>query len=194
MRRLHLDEIWWLVSPQNRLKPRAGMAPLATRLASARRVARHPRIRPTTIERELGTSATIDTLRALQHRFPHVRFVWLMGADNLAQFHKWLGWRDIARLVPIVVFARPPYTGPSRYAPAMGWLRRYLRRNPARWREWTLPAITMLHLGLDQRSASAIRLADPCWADAERSNMRKQGRACPDLPGKKVPAIQGQLI
>lgn len=164
MKRLRLDAIWWVVSPQNRLKPRRGMAPIDARLASARRVARHPRIIPTDFEQRHGTFATIDTISALRRRFPQVRFIWLMGADNLLQFHQWLGWREIARLVPIVVFARPPYTGKSQFAPAMGWLRRYVRKNAAGWRDWKLPAVTILNLGLDHRSATAIRQARPAWA------------------------------
>jgi nicotinate-nucleotide adenylyltransferase len=164
MQRLGLDEVWWLVSPQNPLKPVAGMAPLAARLGSARAVARHPRIRVTALEAELGTQLTVDTVAALKARHPQVRFLWLMGADNLLQFHRWAAFRDIARAVPIVVMARPLYAGPSQSAPAMGWLRRRRRRNPAGWRTWHLPAIALVHLGLDPRSATAIRREDPDWA------------------------------
>lgn len=165
LHRLGLDEVWWLVSPQNPLKPAAGMAPLAARLASARQVARHPRIRPTAIEAELGTQLTIDTLQALRRRFPQVRFLWLMGSDNLIQFHRWIAWRDIARTVPIVVMARPLYAGASQSAPAMGWLRRYRHRNAAGWGSWALPGIAMADFGLDARSATAIRRVEPDWAD-----------------------------
>ncbi len=164
MKRLRLDEVWWLVSPQNPLKPVAGMAPLAARLASARAVARHPRIRVSAIEAELGTQLTVDTVQALRRRFPQLRFVWLMGADNLLQFHRWADWRTIARTVPIVVLARPLYAGPSQSAPAMAWLRRHRRRSVAGWRSWRLPAIAILNVGLDQRSATAIRRDDPAWA------------------------------
>jgi len=165
LERLRLDEVWWLVSPQNPLKPAAGMAPLAARLASARAVARHPRIRVSAIEAELGTQLTVDTVQALKRRFPHVRFLWLMGADNLLQFHRWADWRTIARTLPIVVLARPHYAGPSQSAPAMAWLRRHRRRGTAGWRSWRLPAIAILNAGLDQRSATAIRRDDPDWAD-----------------------------
>src|SRR5690606_25554901 len=89
---LALDEVWWLVSPGNPLKPKAGMAPLAARVRSAQHTARGARIRVSAIERELGTRFTIDTLRALKRRYPRRRFVWLMGADNLAQFHLWKDW------------------------------------------------------------------------------------------------------
>ncbi len=165
LKRLHLDEVWWLVSPQNPLKPVAGMAPLAARVASARRAARHPRIRVSTIEAELGTQLTVDTLQALKRLYPHVRILWLMGADNLLQFHRWAEWRTIARTVPIVVMARPLYAGPSQSAPAMAWLRKHRHKNPAEWRNWHLPALSYVNLGLDQRSATAIRHADPAWAD-----------------------------
>lgn len=162
--RLGLDEVWWLVSPQNPLKARVGMAPLAARLARARAVARHPRIRPTAIEQRLGTRYTCDTIRRLRQIFPDVRFVWLMGSDNLLQFHRWANWRGIARLVPIVVIARAPAAGPAHYAPAMGWLRRF-RHQPAQgWAGWRPPAIGFLHLGYDRRSATAIRRTTPDWA------------------------------
>lgn len=165
MRRLKLDAVWWLVSPQNPLKPVAGMAPLGARMASARRVARHPRIRVTDVEARLGTQLTIDTIAGLKALHPQVRFLWIMGADNLLQFHRWAAWRDIARAVPVVVVARPGYTGRSQFAPAMGWLRRYRRRSPANWRSWTLPAILFVNAALDPRSATLLRQQDPHWAE-----------------------------
>ena len=106
MAALGLDEAWWLVSPGNPLKPRAGMAPLAARYRSALRQARAAPIRVTAIERELGTVFTADTLRAIRRRFPRRRFVWLMGSDNLAQVHRWRRWRQIARDMPIAGIAR----------------------------------------------------------------------------------------
>ena len=107
---LDLDEVWWLVSPQNPLKPVAGMAPFADRMASARAMARHPRIRVTDLEARIGTRFTADTLKALVTRFPGCRFVWLMGADNLAQISSWRDWTKIFHLTPIAVFDRPSYT------------------------------------------------------------------------------------
>lgn len=166
--RMRLDEVWWLVSPQNPLKPAAGMAPFEARLARARAVARHPRIRVLDIEARLETQLTADTVAALRARFPHLRFAWIMGADNLLQFHLWAAWREIARMVPIVVVARPPYSGRCRRAPAMGWLRRFRRRHAARWRTWPLPSIVFLDLGLDPTSATAIRALDPAWAEPAR--------------------------
>ncbi len=107
--RLRLDQVWLLVSPGNPLKPRAGMAPLADRLASARAIADGRRIVATDIERRLRTRYTRDTLRRLQRLFPRVRFVWLMGADGLAELPRWRRWRDIVRAVPIAVLPRPGY-------------------------------------------------------------------------------------
>src|SRR5205085_9988762 len=127
MRALGLDEMWWLVSPGNPLKEKKGMASLAARFASARRQARRLPIRVTAIERELGSPFTVETLRVLIRRYPHRRFVWIMGADNLVQFHRWRQWREIAALVPIAVVARPGYDGPAQAARAMGWLRRFVR-------------------------------------------------------------------
>lgn len=167
MRLLGLDEVWWLVSPQNPLKAENGMAPLSARLASARAVVSHPRIRPMAVEAELGTRYTVDTLAALKRRHPRTAFIWLMGADNLAQFHRWRDWRGIAKAVPIAVFARPGYIGDAHTAPAMGWLRRF-RRSQARgrhWTEWRLPAIVILSIRLSPLSASSIRARNPRWAD-----------------------------
>ena len=110
LERLRLDEVWWLVSPQNPLKAAAGMAPFEARLEAAGAFVRDRRIRVTGIEGELGTRYTKDTLRALKGRFPGVRFVWIMGADNLAQMCRWKGWPGIFRAVAIAVFARPSYS------------------------------------------------------------------------------------
>jgi nicotinate-nucleotide adenylyltransferase len=107
--RLALDQVWWLVSPQNPLKPVAGMAPLAERLAQARRLVHHPRIRVLDLESRLGTRYSIDTLRRLAGR-PGLRIVWLIGADNLAQLPRWHRWRDLVRTAPVAVFERAPYS------------------------------------------------------------------------------------
>ena len=164
---LELDEAWWMVSPGNPLKSRQGMAPLAARVRSARAQSRNAPIRVTAIERKLGTRYTVDTLRALVRLFPQRRFVWLMGADNLAQFHKWKNWRQIAREMPIAVIARPGYDDDAIASPAMAWLRRY-RLSAARLRnrgEWSAPALIELRFDPDPRSATQIRAADPDWAE-----------------------------
>lgn len=105
LRRLGLDCVWWLVSPQNPLKTNS--SPLSARLASAKRAAIGSDMIVTDIENQLGTTYTLDTLRALKRRYKGVHFVWLMGADNLAGFEHWRGWENIARLVPICVVSRP---------------------------------------------------------------------------------------
>ncbi|MFC6854322.1 nicotinate-nucleotide adenylyltransferase [Marivibrio halodurans] len=109
LKRLRLDQVWWLVSPQNPLKAREGMASHAERMASARSVARHPRIRVSDIESRIGLSHTADVLVRLRERYPRIRFVWLMGADNLATIHRWKHWHKIFTAIPIAVFARPSY-------------------------------------------------------------------------------------
>lgn len=110
LKRLRLDEVWWLVSPQNPLKPEAGMAPLEERLALARSLARDRRIRVTDIEARLGTRYTVDTVAGLRRRCPGSRFVWLVGADILLELPRWYRWRDLFKSVPIAVFAREPYS------------------------------------------------------------------------------------
>ena len=166
IRALDLDEAWWLVSPGNPLKAGArDMAPLAARLASARRMARRAPIRASDIEARLHTRYTLDTLRKLQRRHPKRQFIWLMGADNLAQFHRWRDWRGIARTMPIAVIARPGYERQARASVAMGWLRRFQR--PAcqakHWTTWRLPALVLLRFRPDPTSATAARAADPDW-------------------------------
>ncbi|HIJ39194.1 MAG TPA: nicotinate-nucleotide adenylyltransferase [Rhodospirillaceae bacterium] len=110
LRALALDEVWWLVSPQNPLKPRLGMAPFSRRLARAQLTARHPAIRVTGIEAQLGTQFTADTVHRLVGRFPATRFVWLMGADNLQQMPEWDRWITIFHRVGVAVFDRSPYS------------------------------------------------------------------------------------
>lgn len=157
--RLGLDEVWWLVSPQNPLKPVAGMAPLADRLAEARRVARHPRIRVTGIEARLGTTYTANTIDALKRRFPALRFVWLMGADNLIQIDRWQCWQRIFGAVPVAVFARPSYCFRALAAKAA---RRFARSRLPEHQGPLLagrqpPAWVFVHGRLNPISASAIR-------------------------------------
>ena len=109
--RLGIDELWWLVSPQNPLKSTDGMGTLSARLKTAKSVAKaEPRIRVTDAEQRLKTRYTVDTLVALQAENPNFRFVWIIGADNLRQIPKWKGWRKIFRMVPIAVFPRAPYS------------------------------------------------------------------------------------
>lgn len=109
LKRLRLSAVWWIVTPHNPLKDAAELAPFDLRLARARDVASHPRIRVSGIECEIGTTYTVDTLTVLTRRFPRIRFVWLIGADNLVQISSWERWERIFFLVPVAVFARPSY-------------------------------------------------------------------------------------
>ena len=156
---LDLDEIWWMVSPQNPLKPTDGMAPFAERLASARAMACHPKIRVTDIESRLCTQFTADTLKALVTRFPSCRFVWLMGADNLAQISSWRDWTKIFHLTPIAVFDRPTYTIKALTALAARRFRRSRRREAAlkMLAATPPPAWVFVHHRLNPISATAIR-------------------------------------
>ncbi len=157
--RLGLDRVIWLVSPQNPLKASNHTAPLATRMASARGQARGPKMTVSDFETRIGARYTIDTLRALKARYPGVHFVWIMGSDNLAGFHRWRGWTDIFHLMPIAVVARPGSLLDSRFAPAV---RRFAHaRLPSR--EGALlataptPAWIYLRAPLNAASSTAIR-------------------------------------
>lgn len=160
-RRLGLDRVWWLVSPGNPLKKTAGLAPLAERLAAARSIARDPGILATDIEARLGTRYTIDTLRALRRLYPGVRFVWIMGADSLVDFHLWRDWQAIARTVPIAVVDRPGFTLAATSSRAARSLSHYripesqARRLPA----MVPPALTILHGPRSALSSTALRAA-----------------------------------
>ncbi len=124
MKAFGLDRVWWLVSPGNPLKER-GPAPLAQRVKAARGVIQHPDVEITDIEALTGTRATADTLAALCRLYPQVKFVWLMGADNLAQFHRWKDWRQIMDSVPVGVVARPGDRISARMSPAARLYARY---------------------------------------------------------------------
>jgi nicotinate-nucleotide adenylyltransferase len=148
-----------MVSPQNPLKPEAGMAPFAERFASARAVARHPRIEVTDIEVRLGSRYTAETLPLLVRRFPRHRFVWLMGADNLIQIDRWQAWQRIFNTVPIAVFSRPSY---SMRALAAKAARRFAKaRVPApkaaELADRTPPAWVFIHGPANRESATEIR-------------------------------------
>ncbi len=158
LKRLGLDRVWWLVSPGNPLKPNPP-APIADRIAWAQAVMDDPRVVITDIEARLGTRHTAATLRRLTALYPNVRFVWLMGADNLAQFHRWQNWDWIMRHVPVAVFARPGTRLAARGSRAAD--------EYARWRQpveaarliagLVPPAWVFLDMPLNDLSSSAIR-------------------------------------
>ncbi len=158
LKRLGLDYVWWLVAPHNPLKPVAGMAPLTDRLRTARLLAKHPRIVVMDLEHALGTRYTIDTLKALHHRFPELNFVWLMGSDNLDNFGRWRRWPEIASRIPIAVVTRPGTVMSALYSPAIrrfGHTRRALRKLPRA----KAPAIAIVDGRRNAQSATAIRAA-----------------------------------
>lgn len=165
MRRLGLERVIWLVSPQNPLKSARDSAPLSERMESARAAARLAASGPSMIvsdfETRAGTQWTIDTLRTLTARHPSVRFVWLMGSDNLADFHRWRGWTDIMQLMPVAVIARPGSLHHSRTAPAAARFAsaRVPTTQARRLPDLTAPAWTWLTAPLNPRSSTALRAA-----------------------------------
>lgn len=176
LKRLGLDQIWWLVTPQNPLKNPKDIAAFDQRMARARRTARHPHLIVTGIEAELGTRYTADTLRLLMRRFPRTRFVWLMGTENLQQVWRWKDWEDIFARVPVAIFRRPCY-------PAG----RGMGRAPIRFGRFWRPPETGLTLAratppvwleLDNRlnytSATHIRQKDPSWLLPRKKPLRKK--------------------
>ncbi len=125
LKRLQLDRVWWLVTPGNPLKDNGGLHALAERMDAARKMAADPRIDISCLESVIGTRYTADTINYLRKRASRVRFVWIMGADNLAQFHRWQNWQRIASQVPIAVIDRPPQSFRALSAPAAQALASY---------------------------------------------------------------------
>jgi nicotinate-nucleotide adenylyltransferase len=157
MKRMGLDQVWWLVSPGNPLKPRPP-APLADRLARARAVMRgHPRVKITALEVRLGTVWTADTIRALKRAYPGVAFVWLMGADNLVQFHRWDRWQDILRAVPVAVLARPGAGVQARLSRAAQVFRQVRLARGESIEGRAPPVWAFINLPMSDASSSAIR-------------------------------------
>ncbi len=158
-RRLGLDQVWWLVAPQNPLK-QLRPAPLQERIAAARRVQTHPRVMIIDLETHIQSHHTINTLEYLVQRFPAMRFVWLMGADNLQGFTHWSRWQNITDLVPMAVFLRPGHQGSSVYQPVMRMLKTArLREDEARRLPVASPpAWCLVTLPLSDVSSTSIRL------------------------------------
>jgi nicotinate-nucleotide adenylyltransferase len=165
MKRLKLDRVWWLVTPGNPLKKGGGLRDLEQRAEAARRIARDPRIDVSCLEFVIGTRYTVDTIDYLSRRLSGLRLVWIMGADNLAQFHRWQNWRRIASEVPIAVIDRPPQSFRALAAPAAQAMARYRlpenqadqladRRAPA----WVF--LTGMKLNL---SSTGLRNPDGSW-------------------------------
>lgn len=156
LKRMGLDQVWWLVSPGNPLKTRQP-APMADRLAQARKVMRDPRVKITALEEALGTRKTADTIDRLKAIYPGVAFVWLMGADNLVQFHKWDRWRDILRAVPVGVLARPGSGVAARLSVAARAFRVHRIERGENLRTHKPPVWAFVNLPMNDASSSAIR-------------------------------------
>jgi nicotinate-nucleotide adenylyltransferase len=165
IKRLKLDRVWWLVTPGNPLKDQGGLHDLNARREAARKMANDPRIDVSCLESVIGTRYTVDTISYLRRRASGLRFVWIMGADNLAQFHRWQNWRRIASEVPIAVIDRPPQSFRALAAPAAQALARYrLPENQAvRLADQRAPAwvfLTGMKLNL---SSTGLRNPDGSW-------------------------------
>ena len=162
LRRLRLDRVWWLVTPGNPLKAPGGIAPARERLEAAREVAADPRIVLTDFEEAAGTRYTVDSLAWLLPRAGGAHFVWIMGADSLADFDRWRGWRDIAAMVPIVVVDRPGFTFAALNGPAARALGRYRvpESEAPRVGQATLPAWVLLTGPRSPLSSTAIRAGE----------------------------------
>jgi len=165
IKRLKLDRVWWLVTPGNPLKDQDGLRDLNERSVAARKMANDPRIDVSCLESVIGTRYTVDTISYLRRRASGLRFVWIMGADNLAQFHRWQNWRRIASEVPMAVIDRPPQSFRALAAPAAQALARYrLPENQAgRLADQRPPAwvfLTGMKLNL---SSTGLRNPDGSW-------------------------------
>jgi nicotinate-nucleotide adenylyltransferase len=160
LKKLDLDYVWWLVSPQNPLKPVKGMASFDKRLAAAKRLAgAHPRMIATGIEEELGTRFTIHTLRALKRRFPALRFVWLMGSDNLVQIPRWRSWQQIFAEVPVAVVTRPGSALPARQSKAANRFKSAAWPADSRFPEAAPPALAVIEVKRNPASGTQLRAA-----------------------------------
>jgi nicotinate-nucleotide adenylyltransferase len=159
LRRLRLDRVWWLVTPGNPLKHNDALPSLADRMDAARRLARDPRLAVTGFEGDIGARFTADTINFLRRRAPGVRFVWIMGADNLRQFHLWRRWRAVAETVPIAVVDRPGSTLCALGSHAGGALAKFRvpERSAAGFADRRPPAFIFLHGPQSMISSSAIR-------------------------------------
>ncbi len=165
IKRLKLDRVWWLVTPGNPLKQQGALRDLDHRIEAARHMADDPRIDVSCLESVIGTRYTVDTITYLRRRGAGLRFVWIMGADNLAQFHRWQNWRRIASEVPIAVIDRPPQSFRALAAPAAQALARYrLPENEAgRLADQPAPAWVFLTGMKMSLSSTGLRNPDGSW-------------------------------
>lgn len=169
IRHLKLDALWWLVSPLNPLKHAGDMAALAPRVERAKALTKaHPAVYVTAAEDALDTQYSVETIAQLRLLHPRTTFIWIMGADNLATFHRWEGWQEIFRLLPIAVIDRPGYALKALSSPAARRFGRYrLRREQTTLlRARTAPAWVFLRGPLHPASATAIRARVPNWPES----------------------------
>lgn len=161
LKRLRLDQLWWVVTPGNPLKETSGLPPLEERMAACRAMISDRRIKVTGFEADLGTPYTAATLAFLRRRYPMVRFVWIMGADNLASLHRWQRWREIMRTMPVAVVDRPGWRHPALASKAARAFRQaYLPESQAAdLPELAPPAWTLLTGPLSPLSSTALRAA-----------------------------------
>jgi nicotinate-nucleotide adenylyltransferase len=171
IKRLNLDRVWWLVTPGNPLKDAGALHDLDARADAARKMADDPRIDVSCLESVIGTRYTADTIIYLRRRCAGLRFVWIMGADNLAQFHRWQNWRRIAAEVPIAVIDRPPQSFRALAAPAAQALARYRvpEKDAGRLANLRAPAWVFLTGMKSSLSSTGLRNPDGSWkASLER--------------------------
>lgn len=165
-RRFRLDRVWWLVSPGNPLKTR-GPAPLGQRMQAAQTLVQDPRVVISDLEARMNTRISADTIAAMRRRWPGVRFIWLMGSDNLVQFHLWERWQEVAAAVPIGVLARPGTRTAARHSVAAKKLQRW--RLPltaaAGLADRRPPAWVLVNLPMSAHSSTALRLVRPDLRD-----------------------------
>lgn len=161
LKRLRLQNIWWMVTPGNPLKDNDNLPPLSARAEFAQTLADHPAITVTGLESGIKTRFTYDTLATLRERLPAVRFVWLMGSDNLAQFHRWQGWKEITQLMPLAVINRPGSSLATRSSVAAQalWRSRVPEQSAGHLASMRAPAWTFLHGPKSNLSSTAIREA-----------------------------------
>lgn len=159
LKRLRLDRLWWIVTPGNPLKSHDALSSLSQRIEAVEEFAQHPAMETTAFEADLGTPFTAATIEFLVARHPLTRFVWVMGADNLAGFHHWQRWRDIAAMVPIAVVDRPAWRFPALSSPAARALARFrLReRDAAKLPLHVPPAWVFLSTRLSEQSSTELR-------------------------------------
>ncbi len=167
-----LDQIWWMVTPGNPLKDHTNLAPLEERIRHCREISKHPRIKITAFEKSLNVRYTADTLRRLKQMRPRLKFVWIMGADNLAGFHRWQNWRHIASMMPIIVVDRPGSTLSYLSAPAALTLSRYRvdEDDASRLPDMKPPAWTFIHGPRNGLSSTKLRAIGSSQNDTTSKN------------------------